>query len=133
MRITLSSIDQRAWRGAAAVRILRWPRPTPDAPVDERLLGFMALGKGNELIAQDGLRIVARSDHCRCAQAAAHFEAANDMQALAEAEYQRGYVEFNLLYEFARRPPFGRSIAGAFHRGRRRDRRGARRRVARTQ
>ena len=33
-------------------------------------------------------------------QAAVHFEAANDMQALAEAEYQRGYVEFNLLYEF---------------------------------
>jgi len=99
VRISVSSVDQRAWRGAAAVRILRWPRPTPDSPVDERLLGYMALGKGNELIA--------RSDSAswRAAilpmwQAAVHFEAANDLQALAEAEYQRGYVEFNLLYEF---------------------------------
>ena len=99
VRISLTSVDQRAWRGAAAVRILRWPRPTADAPVDERLLGYMALGKGNELIA--------RSDNAswRAAirpmrQAAAHFLAANDLQALAEAEYQRGYVEFNLLFEF---------------------------------
>jgi CHAT domain-containing protein len=99
MRISLSSIDQRTWRGAAAVRILHWPQPSADAPLDERLLGYMALGRGNELIAKTD------TDSWREAiqplrQAAAHFEAANDMQALAETEYQRGYVEFNLLYEF---------------------------------
>jgi len=99
VRILVSSVDQRAWRGAAAVRILRWPRPTPDSPVDERLLGYMALGKGNELIARaDSASWRAAISPMR--QAAIHFEAANDMQALAEAEYQRGYVEFNLLYEF---------------------------------
>jgi CHAT domain-containing protein len=99
MRISLSSVDQRTWRGAAAIRILRWPHPSPDLPIDERLLGYMALGKGNELVAQtDTSSWRAALQPLR--QAAAHFEAANDMQALAEAEYQRGYVEFNLLYEF---------------------------------
>ncbi len=29
IRITLSNVDQRSWRGAAAVRILRWPPPAP--------------------------------------------------------------------------------------------------------
>jgi CHAT domain-containing protein len=99
LRVSLSSIDQRTWRGAAAVRILHWPRPSSDAPLDERLLGYMALGAGGELVAAN------TSESWRAAirplrQAAAHFEAANDMRALAEAEYQRGYVEFNLLYEF---------------------------------
>jgi len=99
VRITLSSIDQRNWRGAAAVRILRWPQPAAGAPPDERLLGYMALGQGNELVAKtDTASWRAAIQPLR--QAAAHFEAANDLQALAEAEYQRGYVEFNLLYEF---------------------------------
>jgi hypothetical protein len=95
----LSSVDQRAWRGAAAVRILRWPQPAPDAPLDERLLGYMALGEGNALIAKPDAASW-RAAIVPLRQAAAHFEAANDMQALAEAEYQRGYIEFNLLYEF---------------------------------
>jgi CHAT domain-containing protein/tetratricopeptide (TPR) repeat protein len=99
LRVSLASIDQRTWRGAAAVRILRWPEPSPGAPLDERLLGYMSLGKGNELVAMtDSASWRAAIQPLR--QAAAHFEAANDMQALAEAEYQRGYVEFNLLYEF---------------------------------
>ena len=99
VRISLTSIDQRSWRGAAAVRILHWPQPAPDAPLDERLLGYMALGKGNELVAKtdtESWRAAIRP----LRQAAAHFETANDMLALAEAEYQRGHVEFNLLYEF---------------------------------
>ena len=99
VRILVSSVDQRAWRGAAAVRILRWPRPTADSPIDERLLGYMALGIGNELIANsDSASWRAAISPLR--QAAAHFEAVNDLQALAETEYQRGYVEFNLLFEF---------------------------------
>jgi tetratricopeptide (TPR) repeat protein len=100
VRITLASIDQRNWRGAAAVRILRWPQAPPNAPPDQRLLGFMALGKANALIAR------ADSESWRAAilpmrQAAVHFAAANDMQALAEAEYQRSAVELHLLFEFA--------------------------------
>jgi CHAT domain-containing protein/tetratricopeptide (TPR) repeat protein len=99
VHLTLSSVDQRTWRGAAAVRILRWPQPSADAPYDERLLGYMALGKGNELVAKgDSASWRAAIQPLR--QAAAHFETANDLQALAEAEYQRGHVEFNLLYEF---------------------------------
>jgi CHAT domain-containing protein/tetratricopeptide (TPR) repeat protein len=99
VRISLSSIDQRAWRGAAAVRILRWPRPSQDAPIDERLLGHMALGKASELIARNDTASW-RTAKLPLQLAATHFEAANDMRALAEAEYQRGYVELSLLYEF---------------------------------
>ncbi len=100
VRITLSSIDQRAWRGAAAVRILRWPRAAPDAPADERLLGLHGARQGQRAHRQGGHRSRGAQRYRRCAQAAVHFEAANDLQALAEAEYQRGYVEFNLLFEF---------------------------------
>ncbi len=99
VRISLSSIDQRAWRGAAAVRILRWPQPAPGAPLDERLLGYIALGKGNELVAKNDTASW-RAAIAPLRQAAAHFEAANDLQSLAEAEYQRSHIEFNLLYEF---------------------------------
>jgi CHAT domain-containing protein/tetratricopeptide (TPR) repeat protein len=98
--IKLTSIDQRNWRGGGAVRILRWPQSAPDAPPDHRLLGFLALGKADSLLARDD------SASWRAAigalrQAAAHFSAANDMQALAESEYQRSAVELNLLNEFA--------------------------------
>jgi CHAT domain-containing protein/tetratricopeptide (TPR) repeat protein len=99
VRLTLSSVDQRSWRGAAAVRVLRWPANPADAPPDERLLGFQALGKSNELVA----RADTRSWHAAIAplrEAAVHFRAANDFQSLAEAEYQRGWVEFSLLFDF---------------------------------
>ncbi len=99
MRISLSSIDQRSWHGAAAVRILRWPQQPADAPADERLLGYTALGKGNQLIAK-GDAASWRAAILPMREAAVHFLAANDLQALAEAEYQRAYVEFNLLFEF---------------------------------
>ncbi|HEY6126218.1 MAG TPA: CHAT domain-containing protein [Steroidobacteraceae bacterium] len=99
VRVTLTSVDQRNWRGAAAVRILRWPSRPPDAPPDERLLGYVALGKANALIARADTDSWRASIH-PMRQAAAHFAAANDMQALAEAEYQRSAVELNLLFEF---------------------------------
>jgi CHAT domain-containing protein/tetratricopeptide (TPR) repeat protein len=99
LRLTLQSIDQRHWRGAAAVRILRWPPMTPGAPPDPRLLGFVALGKANELVARDD------KDSWREAlrpfsEAATHFEIAGDLRALAETEYQTGWVEYNLLHEY---------------------------------
>lgn len=100
VRVTLASVDQRNWRGAAAVRVLRWPQPASDAPPDQRLLGYLALGKANALIARrDSASWRAAIAPMR--QAAAHFAAANDMQALAESEYQRSAVELNLLSEFA--------------------------------
>ena len=73
----------------------------------------MALGKGNELVARSDTASW-RAAIMPLRQAAAHFEAANDLQALAEAEYQRGYVEFNLLYEFEDGRRIGRSRASAF-------------------
>jgi CHAT domain-containing protein/tetratricopeptide (TPR) repeat protein len=100
MRITLVSVDQRNWRGAAAVRILRWPQAPPNAPPDQRLLGFMALGKANALIARDD-SLSWREAIVPLRQAAVHFAAANDIHALAETEYQRSGVELNLLFEFA--------------------------------
>src|SRR5262245_16768849 len=100
LKVTLSSIDQRSWRGAAAVRILRWPKAARDAPPDERLLGFIALAKGNELVAR-GTRESWRAAIAPMNEAAEHFRAANDLRSLAETEYQRGFVEFNLLLDFA--------------------------------
>ncbi|HEU5137209.1 MAG TPA: CHAT domain-containing protein [Steroidobacteraceae bacterium] len=100
VEITLASVDQRTWRGAAAVRILRWPQSAPDDSPDQRLLGYMALGRANALIARPDRASWHAAIH-PFRQAAAHFAAANDMQALAEAEYQRSAVEFNLLFEFA--------------------------------
>jgi len=99
LRIGLSSLDQRSWRGGAALRILRWPKSAANSPPDERLLGFMALGKGNELVARADTASW-RASIRPYREAAAHFQAANDWQTLAEAEYQRGFVEFNLLFDF---------------------------------
>jgi len=114
VQITLSSVDQRTWRGAAAVRILHWPRPSADAPLDERLLGYMALGKANELVAKtDSASWRASIQPFR--QAAAHFETANDLQTLAETEYQRGSVEFNLLYDFEDGRRTAESAQAHFH------------------
>ncbi len=62
------SIDQRSWRGAAAVRILRWPRPAANAAPDERLLGYIEVGKGGELVARTDEGIVEggrRTPACR--------------------------------------------------------------------
>jgi CHAT domain-containing protein/tetratricopeptide (TPR) repeat protein len=98
--VTLTSVDQRNWRGAAAVQILRWPQPAADAPPDQRLLGYQALGKAGELLARKDSASW-RAAIAPLRQASAHFSAANDMQALAESEYERSAVELNLLNEFA--------------------------------
>jgi CHAT domain-containing protein len=98
VRLTLDSMDVRGWKGAAAVRILRWPRRDPDAP-DQRLQGFEALGVAHELIA-------ARTPEAwRAAleplrEAARHFHAGRDLQSMGEAEYLLGRVERDLLFEF---------------------------------
>ncbi|HET9473646.1 MAG TPA: hypothetical protein VFO82_07115, partial [Steroidobacteraceae bacterium] len=99
LRITLSSTDQRSWKGAAAVRILRWPKRAPDAPPDDRLLGFRALGEANSLIAQ-GNSEAWRAALAPLREASRRFQAANDLQALAETEYQRGWLERSLLFDF---------------------------------
>jgi tetratricopeptide (TPR) repeat protein len=99
VKVTLNSIDQRSWRGAAAVRILRWPRPSADDPPDDRLLGFIALGKGNELVAQtDKQSWRAAAQPMR--EAVAHFHAAKDLRSQAEAEYQLGWLQYFLLFEY---------------------------------
>jgi len=100
VRISLASIDQRDWRGAAAVRILRWPQTPTDAPPDQRLLGYQSLGRANTLLSRSDSASW-RAAVAPLRQAAAHFAAANDLQALAESEYQRGAVEFNLLREYS--------------------------------
>jgi tetratricopeptide (TPR) repeat protein len=96
LRITLDSIDDRAWKGAAAVRILRWPKATADALPDSRLLGFRRLGDAARLTASRA------PDDWRAAvvplrAAARHFQAAQDRQCEAEAAYQRAWLELALL------------------------------------
>lgn len=99
VKVTLASIDQRSWRGAAAVRILRWPRPAANAPPDERLLGYIDLGKGNELVARsDKESWSAAVEPLR--SAINHFQVAGDARAQAEAEYQLGWVQHFLLYDY---------------------------------
>ena len=99
VRITLNSIDQRTWRGAAAVRILRWPRAASGAGTDERLLGFIAQGKASELVAHDDKQSwQAALQPMR--EAVSHFEAAGDIRSLAEVEYQMGSLQHMLLYDY---------------------------------
>ena len=100
VRVTLDSVDQRNWRGAAAVRILRWPARATDSPPDQRLSGLVALGDANALLAKSD-DISWRAAISSLRQAAVHFAAANDMQALAESEYERSAVELNLLHDHA--------------------------------
>jgi tetratricopeptide (TPR) repeat protein len=99
LRVTLQSIDQRSWRGAAGVRILRWPPPAANAPVDHRLLGFIALGKATELVARPDKESW-RASLRPFREAISHFEMAKDIQSVAETEYQLGWVEYNLLYQY---------------------------------
>lgn len=99
VRVILSSIDQRSWRGNAAVRILRWPKSALGATPDERLLGFTAVGKANQFVASRD-RTVWRSAIAPLEEAEDHFRAARDLRSLAETEYYRGFVEFNLLLDF---------------------------------
>jgi CHAT domain-containing protein/tetratricopeptide (TPR) repeat protein len=99
VRISLTSAEHRDWRGRAAIRILRWPKPAPEDGPDRRLLGFIALGEGNELVARG------TPDDWRAAigpmrRAAAHFRETRDFRSLAETDYQRGNVEFDLLLDF---------------------------------
>ena len=99
VRVTLRSIDQRSWRGAAAVRILRWPASATSGRSDERLLGLTQLALANQRIADDSIESW-RAAIAPLDEAAAHFRTAGDLHALAEVEYQRGNVEFNLLLDF---------------------------------
>ncbi|HET9864719.1 MAG TPA: tetratricopeptide repeat protein, partial [Steroidobacteraceae bacterium] len=98
LRLTLDSLDVRGWKGAAAVRILRWPRTDPEAP-DQRLLGFESLGAAHELIAA-GTPAEWRAALAPLREAARHFQAGGDLHSMAEAEYLRGRVERDLLFGF---------------------------------
>lgn len=99
VKLTLNSIDQRTWRGAAAVRILRWPESQAGLPPDNRLLGYTELGKGNSLVASSDK---ASWDAAVAPMRAAimYFQAAKDVRAQAEAEYQLGWLQYFLLYDY---------------------------------
>lgn len=100
LRISLTSAEHRDWRGGAAIRILRWPRVARDAASpDRRLLGFIALSDGNELVAR-GTPEDWRAAVEPMQRASTHFREARDFRSLAEADYQRGNVEFDLLMDF---------------------------------
>lgn len=100
VRIAFESVDMRSWKGAAAVRILRWPEVPGGAESDSALLGFEALGAGGQLIARGTV------EDWRAAlellrEAAVRFRASNDLQHLAEAEYHRAQLELSLLSRVA--------------------------------
>ena len=101
VRITLASVDQRNWRGAAAVRILRWPQPAPDAPPDQRLLGLHGARQGQRAAGAKRQRIVARGDRAHAPGGRCISRRRTTCRRWRRAEYQRSAVEFNLLHEFA--------------------------------
>jgi len=96
LSMTLESVDMRGWKGAAALRVLRWTEGAADAAPDRQLLGYEDLGTAGALLARDTATSW-RAALAPLRDAAWHFQAARDLQALAEAEYQRGQVELNLL------------------------------------
>jgi tetratricopeptide (TPR) repeat protein len=98
LRITLDSSDVRGWKGAAAVRILRWPSVGTDG-TDQRLLGFEALGTSAELLAR-GTPEAWHAALEPLREAARQFQAGHDLQSLAEAEYLRGWLELAMLFDF---------------------------------
>jgi CHAT domain-containing protein/tetratricopeptide (TPR) repeat protein len=98
VRITLDSVDQRTWRGAAGLRILRWPDIQAGSDADHRLMGFKALGQASALVARtdkESWRAAVKPYR----EAALHFDEARDARSQADAEYQLGWVELFLLYE----------------------------------
>jgi tetratricopeptide (TPR) repeat protein len=97
LRLTLDSSDVRGWKGAAAVRILRWPQ-IPDGP-DQRLLGFEAQGVASQMLAR-GTPDAWRAALEPLREAARRLQAGGDLQALAEAEYQRSRLELEMLFDF---------------------------------
>jgi tetratricopeptide (TPR) repeat protein len=97
LHLVLDSADVRDWKGAAAVRILRWPCVTDDA--DQRLLGFEAQGLANEMIARGTPGGWSAAEE-PLREAARRFQAARDLQSLAEAEYQRSHLELDMLFDF---------------------------------
>ena len=97
LRLVLDSSDVRGWKGAAAVRILRWPHPAEEP--DQRLLGFEAQGLANQAIARE----TPEGWHTALEplrEAARRFQAGRDLQSLAEAEYQRSHLELDKLFDF---------------------------------
>jgi CHAT domain-containing protein/tetratricopeptide (TPR) repeat protein len=98
VRVTLMSAEHHGWRGGAAIRILRWPRTAAAGGPDRRLLGFIALSEGNELIAR-GTPEDWRAAVEPMRRAAVHFREARDFRSLAETDYQRGNLEFDLLLD----------------------------------
>ena len=99
VRISLTNAEHHDWRGGAAIRILRWPKTALDGAPDPRLAGFIALGEGNELVAR-GTPEDWRAAIEPLRRAAAHFREARDLRSLAETDYQRGNLEFDLLLDF---------------------------------
>jgi CHAT domain-containing protein/tetratricopeptide (TPR) repeat protein len=99
VRISLTNAEHHSWRGGAAIRILRWPKAAPGGAPDRRLAGFIALGEGNELVAR-GTPEDWRAAIEPLRRAATHFRDARDLRSLAETDYQRGNVEFDLLLDF---------------------------------
>jgi tetratricopeptide (TPR) repeat protein len=99
LRVTVESKDQRSWKGAAGLRLLRWPKRDADSPPDERLLGFAALGTAGALVGRKDVQSW-RAALTPLREAERHFRAARDLRLLAETEYQRGWIEFDLLYQF---------------------------------
>ncbi|MBC8027328.1 MAG: CHAT domain-containing protein [Steroidobacteraceae bacterium] len=99
VRISLTNAEHRGWRGGAAIRILRWPKAALEGGPDRRLSGFIALGEGNELVAR-GTPEDWRAAIEPMRRAAAHFREARDLRSLAETDYQRGNIEFDLLLDF---------------------------------
>ena len=115
VRITLTSVDQRDWRGTgrgAHPAVARKPPPMrpPTNACSDSWRSARAMSSSRARIP----RVLARGGALAACRRGVISQAASDMRSLAETEYQQGYVEFNLLFEFEDGPPQRGARAGAF-------------------
>ena len=92
LRIEISSVDHRAKTGTVTLSIARWNREGGAAP-GERELGFGKFGAAGVQTAQGRKESWDRTAEL-LNEAAAHFEAAGDDIARAQALYTLGFVQY---------------------------------------
>jgi len=92
LRVEIRSVDHRAKTGSAALSIARWSRGNPSEP-GEREVGFEKFGAAGEQTSAGKKESWDRAAEL-LNEAAAHFEAAGDMRAQAQAHYTLGFVQY---------------------------------------
>jgi CHAT domain-containing protein len=112
--ITVTSFDHPTKRGEALVRVSRWSR-MPAEPWTEREIGYAAQSTAAEL-STVGTYDSWKAAAAKLSDAVAHFEAAHDDRAVAEAAYALADIDFGPLDRFEAALRACDVATAAFHR-----------------